>query len=554
MPFVGGRVSVQVNGKEVAHDRARDHGTKAGTHSLIPVQNVTIGSGNTPVLVSAGTVNLTTHAVSVTFSAALPVGAVVKVVVLADYERKDSNGNSILTPPGAEIDLEYASLYADAMRIQVSATQDAAQQMAAELGISFNAAALGILQNKFYLERNIRLLEDAKERAEANDSVVQFDAQRGVTTGATAAFNDTGEMMQEMSTALDKGKLMIANKVGGSSAGYDFFVTDNAAILISHISGDRFIRTGSQIGTDTAIVLIGRFNDGTNVYYVPKNAGLFEETGTTSEGLARTDDLPLFVAVLRSAQKLNIPLDCEVDPTFNADQAIDYVEGLDIRDHRVATYWNPTLSRPRDAVSIRGALKPRPILGWLMGTRLLRNSRTNAQGIPPIQDPVAGYRYPIPFKRIKMRDDVQLDEFTIKRLAKAKINVVQPQDGSQGTRFVVGDVLTQYQSVNSVLRLTSSAEIECYTANTIIQIIHEHMLMGMTDFLTKANRACIEFLDKCSSQQAQLLVPAEDLGGAPYSLQLSPDSEKPFERVRVVFARRPNGVARSVVLDTTVNK
>ena len=78
--------------------------------------------------------------------------------------------------------------------------------------------------------------------------------------------------------------------------------------------------------------------------------------------------------------------------------------------------------------------------------------------------------------------------------------------------------------------------------------------MGMTDFLTKANRACIEFLDKCSSQQAQLLVPAEDLGGAPYSLQLSPDSEKPFERVRVVFARRPNGVARSVVLDTTVNK
>lgn len=271
-------------------------------------------------------------------------------------------------------------------------------------------------------------------------------------------------------------------------------------------------------------------------------------------GLARTDDLPLFVAVLRSAQKLNIPLDCEVDPIFNADQAIDYVEGLDIRDHRVATYWNPTLSRPRDAVSIRGALKPRPILGWLMGTRLLRNSRTNAQGIPPIQDPVAGYRYPIPFKRIKMRDDVQLDEFTIKRLAKAKINVVQPQDGSQGTRFVVGDVLTQYQSVNSVLRLTSSAEIECYTANTIIQIIHEHMLMGMTDFLTKANRACIEFLDKCSSQQAQLLVPAEDLGGAPYSLQLSPDSEKPFERVRVVFARRPNGVARSVVLDTTVNK
>lgn len=285
MPFVGGRVSVRVNGKEVAHDRSRDHGTKVGTHSLIPVQNVTIGSGNTPVLVSAGTVNLSTHTVSVTFSAALPVGAVVTVVVLADYERKDSNGNYILTPPGAEIDLEYASLYADAMRIQVSATQDAAQQMAAELGISFNAAALGILQNKFYLERNIRLLEDAKERAEANDSVVQFDAQRGVTTGATAAFNDTGEMMQEMSTALDKGKLMIANKVGGSSAGYDFFVTDNAAILISHISGDRFIRTGSQIGTDTAIVLIGRFNDGTNVYYVPKSSGLFEETGSTSEGL-----------------------------------------------------------------------------------------------------------------------------------------------------------------------------------------------------------------------------------------------------------------------------
>lgn len=268
--------------------------------------------------------------------------------------------------------------------------------------------------------------------------------------------------------------------------------------------------------------------------------------------LPQVDDLLLTNTLLRAVDKLNIPLDLELDPTLTIDQACDTALALDIQDSRVSLLWSPNVARPRDAVSIYGPKKPRMASGAILGMTLLRNARKSAQGIPYIADPIAGEPYPITFKGLQCRRDIKFTDEAVERLAKAKINVIREIDYSSGARFVVSDVLTQYVSDNSALRLKNSAEIACFTTNSCIAILKRHMLKRMASYITDANREIGEFLEACSSEDVGLLQPAEELGGRPYEYAITPDSQKPFERIRLYLARRPEGATRSAIFDDDV--
>lgn len=270
--------------------------------------------------------------------------------------------------------------------------------------------------------------------------------------------------------------------------------------------------------------------------------------------LPRTDDLEVVVAAQRAMEKLNIPLEGEIDPTLTVDQAIAAAEGIDAQDHRFSLTWCPNLSRPRDAVSVRGAKSARGAIGALVGMALLRNARVNSQGIPPIHEPVAGYPYPINFKSMTSRPDIVLNESALERLAVAKINVVRRIVYDTGVRFVLSDALTQYNSQSSALRLKNSTEIVLFTTNVCIDILKRHMLKNTASFLKDADRDIGRFLSACSSGDSQLLKPADDLAGKPYTFTLTPDDQLPFERVRLTLSRRPEGMVRSVIFDDFVSK
>lgn len=262
------------------------------------------------------------------------------------------------------------------------------------------------------------------------------------------------------------------------------------------------------------------------------------------------DDLPVLVAVQRAAEQLNVPLDIELDPSLTVDQAAAAAIAIEAQDHRVAVYWSPILARAIDATSTRGAKKLRRAIGQILGMKLLRNARVNSQGIPPIDIPVAGADFPLSFNSMEMRPDIVLDAAALEKLAKAKVNVIRRMSYDIGTRFVISDVLTQYDSASSALRLTNAAEIACFTTNVVIDILRRHMLKKMSGFLVDASLDIELFLNKCAS--AGLLQPAQDLNGLPYEFSLSPDSTMPFERVRLVMKRRPEGAVRSVIFDDDV--
>ncbi len=263
------------------------------------------------------------------------------------------------------------------------------------------------------------------------------------------------------------------------------------------------------------------------------------------------DNLPLYVACLRVAEKLNIPMDVEIDPTITAEQAAQLAESLDAQTHQVQLIWSPNICRPRDAVSLRGRKVSATYIGQYIGDKLLRNARTNAKGFAPIQFSVAWKDYPFKKKVLEQRPDIDLeDEQTLEMLAKAKVNVVRPIKFDNGVIFVLSDVLTQYQSKNSALRLVNAAEIAMRTKNDVVNLLKNHMLKPTEDYLENASKDIDKYLSNATT--SGWLKPAEDLGGRPYAFRLTPDNDFPFERVRLYLARRPEGATRSVIFDEDV--
>ena len=265
-------------------------------------------------------------------------------------------------------------------------------------------------------------------------------------------------------------------------------------------------------------------------------------------------DLPVFNECVRASKELNVPFTHEL-ASHDAEGALisvasitSMVTALDIKTHLLQHIWSPNVARPRDALSIRGRKYPAYAIGKYLAYKALRNARTTAQGIPKIADPIAGEPYSFDLPGIEPA--LRLTQQDIEELAKAKINVVRRIKYDTGVKFVLSDVLTQYDSKNSALRLVNATEIACYTTNRCIDILKRHMLKKTTSFLTDAGRDIQNFLD--GSVSAGLLKSAQDLGGKPYEFSLVPDEQYPFERVRFYLARRPEGAVRAVIFDDDV--
>ena len=340
-PFLGGRVRIFVSGVEVANDRSRKNAKQSGTHSLTAIPDIVIAS--TAVAVSAGTVNLDTHLISVTFAAPLPVGAVVHVDVVFDFERNDlTTGQPIIQLPGVDIETEHDVVLASPSRFQIKASIDAITQMSNELNVGFMGAALSIAQNKFYLEQTLRLLHEGKDRAEYNGRVYGFDASRGVTGNLAAAYNTSGDLIGEIRRVIGFAQLGIVQAVGQSVSTFDMFVGDRGAIWFKTLRDDVITLSNAPMATHTQIVRIGTLKDGTNIYHVPTSTGLLAETNTGAEALL----------VARSTEAAKAPFVgfMAVPPMIRTANPSEFTEQVGVYS-RTAAELNP-LERYGDQIAV----------------------------------------------------------------------------------------------------------------------------------------------------------------------------------------------------------
>lgn len=277
-PFLGGRVVIRVNGIAVASDQAGG-ALNSGTSQLNGLRAKVAGS---QVDISAGLADLDDHEISVTFSAALPANAVVHAEVIFDFERKDNSKNPILTRPDSEIAYEKKSIFAVPSSAQTYISVDAQSQMQNELGLSPQAAAMGQLQSKIYLEENYYLFYLLALQARQAGRVIEFDYARGADPGIAASYNTTADGIAFINTTLRTAALNIRNHTldNGST---DIIAGDHACILLSVLAeSDAFDLVEGASMNNGNVTRVGKWVDGRGLYHLPTQAAILPESATTA--------------------------------------------------------------------------------------------------------------------------------------------------------------------------------------------------------------------------------------------------------------------------------
>lgn len=284
-PFLGGRVVITVKGVAVANDANRHHKTKTGTSVLQPLGDEGVKIGEKTYLVKIARADLDNHTVEVEFDNAkdVPEENEVDVQVIFDFERKDANGKDyLLTPPGLDMTFETASVFAAPSRARVVATIDAITQMQNELGLSWNAAVLGVIQQKFHLEQTGRLLrEQVRSCMYQDDRLTVFDAQKNGIN-----YTNLDSMFDAMKSKIGLARAKLSESLNRPVAGVDIFVGMLGAAVFNAMSEKQYTPTNLSYGDESSIYRIGTLNDGSNVYFVPRSLGVFDETSATNTATA----------------------------------------------------------------------------------------------------------------------------------------------------------------------------------------------------------------------------------------------------------------------------
>lgn len=283
LPFIGGHVSLRINGKEVAHTRNRGKSKLSGQISAIAEKSAFIAG--VEYKVTASTINLDTSAISVTVNTALPVGVKLEVFLVTDYDARDGSNKFKLEPVGVSMEPDYETLTSAPIVTQIRASKLLMNQVTNELNLGFVGTATALMQGKIYLEQTVRLLGEGKERAVYNEREFTFDASRGVTGNLASAYNTSGDLFGELMKYIEAAKVGIIQDTGGATVGFDLYVGDTAKIFFAQLSSDKMpIKTGATAGHGQ-IVRIGTLADGTNVYHLPSSAEVLVEEGQAFEML-----------------------------------------------------------------------------------------------------------------------------------------------------------------------------------------------------------------------------------------------------------------------------
>lgn len=263
------------------------------------------------------------------------------------------------------------------------------------------------------------------------------------------------------------------------------------------------------------------------------------------------DDLQALASMVRVANRLNVRLWVELDPSMDYDQVVIVASELMLFDHHVCLLWSPILARPINAVGLKGKKVPRHSGGVILAEYLKRQSNTNSFGIPAIHRPVAGFDYPITFTGIQQNPNVVLGDPEIKKLADLMVNVVKRERFPNGIRFILNDCLTAYGDNRSVLKLANASEISMLIDSRLIEICKRHLLKHIEGTIEDTLKEAIVFMDACTSKERPLLRKSKEIGGY-YNLNITPRSDRPHDAIDLECAYHPQGSGRAIFLKTTV--
>lgn len=259
-----------------------------------------------------------------------------------------------------------------------------------------------------------------------------------------------------------------------------------------------------------------------------------------------TQSVPLLTRLIALSYNTETLLAIDVPSDKNEEDAITWVNALNVDNFLVSCYWTPL----KCDEPINGGKQSWGSSGAQIGLRCNRNARVNSIGFAPKQNPIAGKNWPLPRTGITQLRTPTANQLS--NLAKAKINPVILDKFSDGSRYTFRDSLTMARTLISKRKLITTAEMSAHMNQIVVRIVKDYLQQGMTVAIARS-RAQIERL--CQNAEASgWLVPSRDpqFLGLTYTLELKPNDARPNDWMDVRFYVSFDGVARVAIIEQTI--
>lgn len=259
-----------------------------------------------------------------------------------------------------------------------------------------------------------------------------------------------------------------------------------------------------------------------------------------------TQNVSLLSKLTAFATKTNKPFPFDIPGNLSADAAIAFMQNLGIDSHYPVALWCPVMADD----PLNGGKAYIGASGVHLGMRCARNAVTDANGVAPKHRPVAGAAFPIT-NRTGARQMRKLDDPTLDKLAKAKINPVCFETYSSGSKLVFRDSLTCAKT-NGDKSLSSVAEMSA-SVDDAVTAFEKEVLQGPMDEAISKSKNFIENTFE-ALQIAGWFVPSEDLKGSAYKATISANTQAPKQKMDTRYSIAYQGVARVITVGQTLSK
>lgn len=300
------------------------------------------------------------------------------------------------------------------------------------------------------------------------------------------------------------------------------------------------------------------FEEGGNAYTVTdyrdacaKLAATNLEYGYIASGGTQSPGLLAELASL--AYEVNKPLRYDVHGSLTPEAAIAFVEQLNLganpTSQLIQPIWSPNKSDDPTGINPRGYFGKSAMN---IAYACLRNASKNSKGFAPKNYPIAGRMFPVQRTGIEPTYTPSTRELSL--LAKAKITPVLYEVYSGGGLYVFRDILTSRPTDNSLMKLTSVAEMAQDLEGRMTRFDNDIKFLPMQIAVKRKQDFLAEML--ADAQTSGWLVPSNDtrLGGAAYMFSVKPREDRPYDVMDTQVWASFDGAVRQLFNTLTITR
>jgi hypothetical protein len=259
------------------------------------------------------------------------------------------------------------------------------------------------------------------------------------------------------------------------------------------------------------------------------------------------DQNPLSVSGMATiAKEMNRPFIIDTPAGYTMAQAIVWVDAIPaLVSSYCHIYWSPLKARD----PINGGKAIWGVSGMQVGYRAARNARTDANGIAPMNYPIAGKEYVI--DRLNITQTEFPTENELSDLAKKGINPVLFQTYTAGSNYVFVDSLTNVRK-ESATKLIAVSEMSSQIDDWIAKYGKEVLQLPILDAIRKLSDFERRLFE--AAVTARWIKPSVELDGASFTASVKPNAARPNDRVDTEYALHYDGTLRALYVQQTISR